>query len=210
MFEASAEHIMQFTDTLIEAYERHAHERAANFPDEFKKLERLEFLKFLNNEQRKTILEIGCGAGWDAQFFQDQGFRTFAIDNAPTMVKLTNDRGIPARVLDCYKLDQISETFDAVYTMNCLLHIPKKDIGRIFSLISSRLNAEGLMYLGQWGREDFEGIWTQDKYEPKRFFSFFRAETLLEVVQHTFRLEYYRRIEPREGLTFNSLIVRKR
>ena len=28
---------MQFTDTIIEEYERHAHEREANFPDEFKK-----------------------------------------------------------------------------------------------------------------------------------------------------------------------------
>ena len=200
---------MQFTDELIEAYERHAHERAANFPEEFKRQARIEFLNFLNREQRKTILEIGCGPGQDARFFQSQGFSVFAIDNAPTMVKLTNNRGIPAKVLDCYELDQISETFDAVYTMNCLLHIPKKDIGRIFGLISSRLNGEGLMYLGLWGAEDFEGIWTQDKYEPKRFFSFFEAETLLKVVQYTFRLEYYRRIEAREGLTFNSLIVRK-
>ena len=160
---------MQFTDTLIKAYERHAHERASNFPDEFKKREQLEFLEFLNKEQRKTILEIGCGPGWDAQFFQGQGGRVFAIDNAPTMVKLTNNRGIPAQVLDCYELDHINETFDAVYTMNCLLHIPKKDIGQIFSLISSRLNGEGLMYLGLWGAEDFEGIWAQDEYEPKRF-----------------------------------------
>ena len=102
----------------------------------------------MNNEQRKTIREIGCGAGWDAQFFQDQAFSVFAIDNTPTMVTLTSNREIPARVLDCYELDQISETFDAVYTMNCLLHIPKKDIGRIFGLISSRLNEEGPMYLG--------------------------------------------------------------
>ena len=104
---ARFEYIMQFTDTLVEAYERHAQERASNFPDGFKKQEQLEFLKFLNKEQRKTILEIGCGAGWDAQFFQDQGFRIFAIDNAPTMVKLTNDRGIPAQVLGLLtKLDQ--------------------------------------------------------------------------------------------------------
>ena len=157
-----------------------------------------------------TILEIGCGAGQAAQFFQGQGFSVYAIDNAPTMVKLAANRGISAQVLDCYELDQINETFDAVYTMNCLLHIPKKDVGQIFSLISSRLSDEGLMYLGLWGTEAFEGIWTQDKYEPKRFFSFVKAETLLEVVQHTFRLEYFRRIEPREGMMFNSLIVRKR
>ena len=92
---------MQFTDTLIEAYERHAHERAPNLPDEFKKQERFEFLKFLNEKQRNSILEIRCGTGQDAQFFQSQGLSVFAIDNAPTMVKLAINRGIRAQVLDC-------------------------------------------------------------------------------------------------------------
>ena len=87
------------------------------FQTNSKKREQLEFLEFLNKEQRKTILEIGCGPGWDAQFVQGQGVRVFAIDNAPTMVKLTNNRGIPAQVLDCYELDQMNETFDAVYTI---------------------------------------------------------------------------------------------
>ncbi|MDE0506834.1 MAG: hypothetical protein OXI86_22385, partial [Candidatus Poribacteria bacterium] len=68
-----------------------------------------------------------------------------------------------------YNLDQIDKTFDAVYTLNCLLHIPKKGIGHIFSLIATRLNGNGLMYLGLWGGENFEGILEQDTYEPKRF-----------------------------------------
>ena len=201
---------MQFTDTLIESYEKHAYRRESSTTDEFKKRERSEFLKLLKEEGRKTILEIGCGPGQDAQFFQSQGFHILAVDNAPTMVKLTAEKGVTAQVLECYDLDQIDETFDAVYTLNCLLHIPKKDIDRIFSLISTRLNRNGLIYLGLWGGENFEGILEQDTYEPKRFFSFWEPETLLKVVQQSFRLEYYRRLNPREGVTFNSIIARKR
>ena len=202
--------MMQFTDTLIESYEKHAYRRESSTTDEFKKRERSEFLKLLKEEGRKTILEIGCGPGRDAQFFQSQGFHVLAVDNAPTMVKLTAEKGVTAQVLDCYDLDQIDETFDAVYTLNCLLHIPKKDIGHIFNLIATRLNGNGLMYLGLWGGENFEGILEQDTYEPKRFFSFWEAKTLLEVVQQSFRLEYYRRLNPRESVTFNSIIARKR
>ena len=202
--------MMQFTDTLIESYEKHAHQRESSTTDKFKKRERSEFLKLLKEERRKTILEIGCGPGQDAQFFQSQGFQVLAVDNAPTMVRLTAEKGVPAQVLDCYDLDQINETFDAVYTLNCLLHIPKKDIEHIFSLIATRLNGNGLMYLGLWGGENFEGILEQDTYKPKRFFSFWEAETLLEVVQQSFRLEYYRRLNPRDGVTFNSIIARKR
>ena len=201
---------MQFTDTLIESYEKHAYRRESSTTDEFKKRERSEFLELLKEEKRRTILEIGCGPGRDAQFFQSQGFQVLAVDNAPTMVKLTTEKGVTAQVLDCYDLNQIKETFDAVYTLNCLLHIPKKDIGHIFSLISTRLNRNGLIYLGLWGGENFEGILEQDTYEPKRFFSFWEAEALLGVVQQSFRLEYYRRLNPREGVTFNSIIARKK
>ena len=201
--------MMQFTDTLIESYEKYAYQRESGTTDGFKEQERSEFLKLLKEEGRQSLLEIGCGPGRDAQFFQSQGFQVLAVDNAPTMVRLTAEKGVTTQVLDCYNLDQIDETFDAVYTLNCLLHIPKRDICHIFNLIATRLNGNGLMYLGLWGGEDFEGILEQDTYEPKRFFSFWEAETLLEVVQQSFNLEYYLRLNPREGVTFNSIIARK-
>lgn len=202
--------MMQFTDGLVKSYEKYAHERAAHSPDEFKVQEQSEFLKFLKDEKRETLLEIGCGHGQDARFFQDQGFQVLAVDNTPTMVKLTAEKGVTARLLDCYDLDEINERFDAVYTMNCLLHIPKQDMDKILHLISKRLNDSGLMYLGIWGDQNFEGIWEQDRYEPKRFFSFWKIEALLEVLQRSFKLEYYRRVEPHQGRIFNSFIVRKR
>ena len=93
--------------------------------------------------------------------------------------------------------------------MNCLLHIPKQDFEQVLRLISDRLNENGLMYLGIWGDQNFEGIWEQDIYKPKRFFSFWKTEALLEVLQRSFRLEYYRRLEPHEGRIFNSFILRK-
>jgi SAM-dependent methyltransferase len=164
----------------------------------------------LKAEGRETLLEIGCGPGQDAQFFQSQGLRVLAVDNTPMMVKLTAEKGITAQALDCYDLNEINESFDAVYTMNCLLHIPKRDFDQILHLISRRLNDSGLMYLGIWGDKNFEGIWEQDRYEPKRFFSFWKTEALLDTLQRFFRLEYYRRLEPHGGRIFNSLIVRKR
>ena len=200
---------MQFTDGLVKTYEKYAHERASHSPDGFKVQERSEFLKFLRDEGRETLLEIGCGPGRDAQFFQSQGLRVLAVDNTPTMVKLTAEKGVTARLLDCYNLDEIHERFDAVYTMNCLLHIPTRDFDQVLDLISERLNENGLMYLGIWGDKNFEGIWEHDRYEPKRFFSFWKTEALLEVLQRLFRLEYYRRLEPHQGRIFNSFIVRK-
>ena len=202
--------MMKFTDALVKTYEKYAHERASYSPDGFIVQERSEFLRFLKAEERETLLEIGCGPGQDAQFFQSQGLRVLAVDNTPMMVKLTAEKGIAAQALDCYDLDEINQSFDAVYTMNCLLHIPKRDFDQILLLISRRLNDSGLMYLGIWEDQNFEGIWEQDRYEPKRFFSFWKTGALLEVLQRSFKLEYYRRLESHRGRIFNSIIVRKR
>ena len=202
--------MMKFTDALVKTYEKYAHERASYSPDGFIVQERSEFLRFLKAEERETLLEIGCGHGQDAQFFQSQGLRVLAVDNTPMMVKLTAEKGITAQALDCYDLDEINQSFDAVYTMNCLLHIPKRDFDQILLLISRRLNDSGLMYLGIWEDQNFEGIWEQDRYEPKRFFSFWKTGALLEVLQCSFKLEYYRRLESHRGRIFNSIIVRKR
>ncbi len=201
---------MKFTNSLIASYERYALEREHSSTDEFKVRERSEFLRWLRDEQRSSILELGCGPGHDAKFFQAQGFQVFAIDNAPMMVKLAREKGVSARVLDCYNLGQLSETFDAVYSMNCLLHIPQADIEGIFDLIAARLVEDGLMYVGVWGGEDFEGVWGRDTYVPKRFFSLRSTETLLKVLQKSFRLAYYRRLEPREDICFHSVIARRR
>jgi SAM-dependent methyltransferase len=154
-------------------------------------------------------LEIGGGPGFDAQHFQDQGFCVTAIDNTPAMIKLATQRGVSAQLLDAYELGQLETTFDAVYSMNCLLHIPQKDFAHILQLVADRLDERGLFYLGLWGGDDFEGIWEQDSYAPQRFFSFRSTETLLDSIRPAFQLEYYRRVEF-ETFFFNSLIARKR
>ena len=203
---------MQHTDNLIAAYERHAAERDVSSPDQFKELEKREFRDRLARESRHTLLELGCGPGHDAAQFRDAGFAVTAIDTTPAMVDLARQKGVEARHLDCYHLDRMAETFDAVYSMNCLLHVPNADIARVLELISERLEPGGLMYLGLWGGDDFEGIWEGDKYEPKRFFSFRSGRTLLDLVQERFQLEYYRRLHPRPttpDARFHSLIARR-
>ena len=125
------------------------------------------------------------------------------------MVKLCREKGVFADVLDCYDLGRIERTFDAVFSMNCLLHVPGRDLVYVLGLISERMRDGGLFYLGLWGGDDFEGIWEEDRYEPKRFFSFHSPKALLDFVQRVFTIVYYRRIEPWEGALFHSIIVRK-
>ena len=95
---------MQFSEILIASYENHARERKSSASNEFKEQEKHEFQKYLRSERRNTILEPGCGPGHDARSFQEQGFQILAIDAAPTMVQLAKQKGVNAKILDCYSI----------------------------------------------------------------------------------------------------------
>ena len=90
---------------LVIAYGERAADRDSSTPDGFKTIERQHFRDCLMKEGTESILEIGCGAGHDAVFFQDNGFQVHAIDATPAMVELTRQKGISAEVLDCYELE---------------------------------------------------------------------------------------------------------
>ncbi|MGB0439417.1 MAG: class I SAM-dependent methyltransferase, partial [Paracoccaceae bacterium] len=87
------------------------------------------------------VLDLGCGSGHPVgPRVQAAGHDYTGVDIAPAMVELAKKKGIDARVLDCYGLGQMDETFDAVYSMNCLLHIPQRDISAILAAIAARLH----------------------------------------------------------------------
>jgi SAM-dependent methyltransferase len=62
-------------------------------------------------------------------------------------------------------------SFDAVYALNCLLHVPNADLPTVLRAIRTVLRPGGLFFLGVYGGEPAEGIAEDDQYDPPRFFS---------------------------------------
>ena len=72
------------------------------------------------------------------------------------------------------------------------------------------LKPAGLFYLGMYGGYDFEGIWDQDSYIPKRFFSFHSDGNLKKILDGIFEIVYFRHIPLGEdNRPFQSIILRK-
>lgn len=195
---------------MVSAYEGSVAHRRDSPPDGFRVLERQRFHDYLVDKGMRSILEIGCGAGHDAVFFQARGFQVKAIDTTPGLVDVACAQGVDAQLLDVYELCTHSETYDAVYSVNCLLHVPNTDIESVLGLVADRLRQPGAMYLGLWGGHDSEGVHESDSYEPKRFFSFRTAENLVDLLHRRFQLEYFQRFVAESGHVFNSLILTKR
>ncbi|MBT3316197.1 MAG: class I SAM-dependent methyltransferase [Anaerolineae bacterium] len=201
-------------DSLRKAYNGKAQERDGNAIHEWKLEERKIFLSLLREEKKETLLEIGAGSGKDSAFFQEQGLKVLCTDLSPEMIKLCQAKGLDAKILDFANLGSLNKSFDAVYALSSLLHLPKKELPAVLTLINARLNPKGLFFMGVYGGHDSEGIWDEDSYRPKRFFSFFDDAHIKNLVSKIFDIVSFKRITIEEitssGLHYQSVILRKR
>lgn len=197
---------------LREAYDKFAQVRESSPMEAWKMAERSRFLAALQKENKKTLLEIGAGTGRDSRYFQDQGLDVVCIDLSPAMINLCRQKGLSAYVMDMGSMDFPENSFEAVYALNSLLHLTKEEFPEILTRINSLLSPGGLFYMGVYGGYDHEGIWEEDPYIPKRFFSFFSDETLEQEVSRVFSLLTFQRVffAPDDPIHFQSLILKKK
>lgn len=201
----------QIKSNLIESYNKNAAQREVQAIENWKVELRADFLSLIKEENKSSLLEIGPGAGKDSLFFQESGLEVKCIDLSPELVKLCQQKGLDAQVMDMTELSLPRESFDAVYALNSLLHIPKNDLPIVLKNIQNVLKPNGLFYMGVYGSEnDTEHIWENDPYTPKRFFAFYSDEHLQEITGQYFKQISFKRITV-EGSEhhFQRLILRK-
>jgi len=207
---------MDFKGQLIKAYDKDAKRRdsAEEKRDQWKLDIREKFAKLLKNEGKKTILELGSGAGLDAKFFQDKGFDVLATDLSSEMIKMCRKRGLDAKVVDLYDLSSLKKKYDGVFSMNVLLHVPSKDLEEILNNITGTLNKEGIFFYGVYGGYDKEETFTdKSKMGLPRFFSFLSDESLKRVVKDNFEIIDFQSIDigsDKPNFHFQSLFLRKK
>lgn len=195
---------------LRRAYAQQAGSRDQRSIQPWKIEERQRFLQRLQAAGAVSLLEIGSGTGQDAEFFAANGLQVLATDLTPENVAACRQKGLQARVMDVCKLDLPDAQFDSVFSLNCLLHLPKTEFPKALREISRVLKPGGLFYLGLYGGNDSEGIYEEDTYEPKRFFSFWSDEALRNELEKAFEVLEFRTLalEDEGGLTFQSVSLR--
>lgn len=203
---------MELRDSLREAYNKYAQERETYAMQDWKIDLRSNFLSLLQKEQKKTLLEIGAGTGRDSKFFQDEGLDVVCIDLSPAMVDLCKQKGLTAYMMDMAEVQFPAGSFDAVYSMNSLLHLTKAEFPAVLRNIDRLLKTDGVVFIGMYGGLEHEGVWENDSYDPKRFFSFFTDEHLKQEVTKVFDIISSESIHPNpeDNLDFQWLLLRKK
>lgn len=101
------------------------------------------FLEALPKAAR--ILELGCGAGLEAQHMQNQGFDVTATEGNPELAKFAIER-----LGECVKImrfDELSDIglYEGIWANMCLLHAPWDELDEIIKKINTALKPNGLL-----------------------------------------------------------------
>lgn len=145
----------------------------------------------MQREKTNRLLEVGGGTGNTAAAFVAAGLNVVMTDLSPDQVMLARHKGLTASAADLRDLPFDDASFDAVWAENCLLHIANRDMPDALHEIRRVLTPEGLFVLTLWGGIDSEGIYKDDFYTPRRFFSLRSDDVLRTLVEETFEIESF-------------------
>lgn len=156
---------------LVAYYDREAELRIRRDLGPLRHALRTTFLDLLHDEGRASVLDVGAGPGRDAIEFAAAGCTVTAVDLAPGNVALMVAQGIDAQIASLFELPYPPGSFDAVWTMSTLVHVPDDRLAEALRSIVSMARPGAPVGIGTWGGFDWEGVSDVDTISPARFFA---------------------------------------
>jgi SAM-dependent methyltransferase len=195
-------------EQLKQSYDNSVDERNSMKTSDWKTTEMDHFFSLLN--PGNAVLDLGSGPGQHALYLQGKGLDVTCIDLSESMVESCLSKHLKAYQMDFYNLSFQESSFDGVFAMNTLLHVPKDSLVSVLENIKRVMKPGGIFYMGVYGGTDSEGVWKDDSYEPKRFFSFFEHEKMKETVEKVFQLLDFKVIPmDGNGPDYQSMLLKK-
>ncbi|WP_211207279.1 class I SAM-dependent DNA methyltransferase [Stackebrandtia nassauensis] len=192
---------------LRRSYDASAEERDTMDDLPWKQPERERFLVELRAHKATSLLEIGAGHGVSGRFYADNGLAVTCVDMSPELVERCRAKGLDAQVMDFAELDFPEASFDAVFGMNCLLHVPRANLKAVLKSVRRVLRPGGLFYWGQYGGDSHEGVFEEDHHEPKRFFSLLTDEDIQTEAARVFDVLDFHTLEFADNRGYQALIL---
>lgn len=102
-------------------------------------------------DERKTLLELGCGNARDAVFFHKNGLDVTAIDQVDKEVDLLNSKYAQEHLRfisdDFTNITRLDSTFDYIYSRFTIHSINYQQEKNTLQWIKEHLNADGLLLI---------------------------------------------------------------
>lgn len=190
-------------------YTQHAREHAEkhtidDVPPKFREL----LDAFTKETLGDRILDAGCGAGRDTEYFVGQGFDPVGVDIAPGMIEYAvSNRPGEYMLMDFRDLGFAPEVFDGIWAPASIFFHPPEEMGEALDEFHRVLDADGVARVGfkigngtdvkhEWG----DAVVQHPVHE----------ETATELVAEAgFNIRDKRLMQPVPGKTFVNFLLSK-
>ena len=137
---------MKFDKQTIEFYNTNA-QKYLSYSYEHEKGELYQ--KFLNYLPEKgSILDAGCGAGWDTKFFLKNGYTVTALDASVKLLEVIETHKNLEKIESDFLNFKSNKIFDGIWASFSLQHLPKSDFKPALKLLNNSLSETGFFYIG--------------------------------------------------------------
>ena len=107
------------------------------------------YQKFLNYLPEKgSILDAGCGAGWDTKFFLKNGYTVTALDASVKLLEIIETHKNLEKIESDFLNFKSKKIFDGIWASFSLQHLPKSDFKPALKLLKNFLSETGFFYIG--------------------------------------------------------------
>jgi len=92
------------------------------------------------------ILDAGCGAGRDSQFFIEQGYTVQAFDASKELASLASKLIKQPVQQALFQTFKSQNKFDGIWACASLLHVPMSELSEVLERLISLLTTQGVFY----------------------------------------------------------------
>ena len=170
-----------YKKTTLASYKENALELAKKFEKLTDVKKRYEFGRFIELVPGNKILDLGSGSGDHALYFSQQGLDVTCIDLSPEMIKLCKEKDLKAFVMDIENLEFEANSFNGIWAVTSLIHIPKSKILKVLEKINIILKEKGIFYVCVKEGKGEEFVTDKDNPNTKRFFSYWTEDELKNI-----------------------------
>jgi len=183
----------EYKRATIESYDVSAEEFSKRFQRVADNMKGYEFPRFIELLLGKRILNLGCGSGEHSVYFKEKGLEVISIDLSSEMIRLCKEKGLNAFVMDVEQLDFEKNSFDGIWAVTSLLHIPKIKLPKVIEKLHEILKKHGILYVCVKEGAG-EQIINDKNAQTRRFFSLWKKEELLSYFKETFLLIEFKQV----------------
>ena len=200
--------MIDYKEKTIESYNKNAKELSEKFKELMDLKRRYEFQRFIDLLNGNKILDLGCGSGDHSLYFKERGLDVTSIDLSEEMIKLCKEKGLNAFLMDIENLEFKDKSFDGIWSVTSLLHVPKLKLDEVIKKLNSILNDDGILYVCVKEGQGEELV--DDKSgNTKRFFAFWNEDEMIKLFDNYFVLLESKKVQLKNTV-FLQAFFRKR